>query len=56
MIVAGRGGGRITPGRVVAVDRPVADLHRSVMEVMGVTGPEVEDFGDNTGGLSEFLG
>lgn len=56
VVVAGGGGGRITPGRVIEVDQPLADLHRTVMELMGVTGPEVENFGDNTGGLPALLG
>ncbi len=55
VMLAGRAGGRITPGRVIDANRPLADLWRTVMTAMGATGPEVDGFGDNTGIIDELL-
>ena len=48
MVLAGNGGGAIRTGRVIEADRPLADLYRSIMRVMGASGPDVDSFGDAT--------
>jgi hypothetical protein len=55
VMLAGAAGGRITPGRVIDANRPLADLWRTVMTTMGCTGPEVDGFGDSTGTIDELL-
>ncbi len=55
VVVAGTGGGLITPGRVLDADRPLADLWRTIMTVVGASGPEVDGFGGNTGVIDELL-
>jgi hypothetical protein len=55
IVLAGRAGGAITPGRAFDADRPLADLHRTIMTVMGCDGPEVDEFGDTTGLIDELL-
>ena len=48
MLIAGNGGGAVRTGRVLEADRPLADLYRSIMRVMGASGPDVDNFGDAT--------
>lgn len=55
VVLAGGAGGLITTGRAFDADRPLADLHRTIMSVMGCDGPEVDEFGDTTGVLDELL-
>jgi len=55
IVIAGKAGGLITPGRAFDADRPLADLWRTIMTVMGGSGPEVDGFGDNTGVIDELL-
>ncbi|HWB73631.1 MAG TPA: DUF1552 domain-containing protein [Nannocystaceae bacterium] len=54
-VIAGTAGGMITPGRVLDADRPLADLWRTIMTVVGASGPEVDGFGDSTGVIDELL-
>ncbi len=51
IILAGKGGGAITPGRHIRYDRetPLANLFLNMLDVMGV---KEERFGDSTGKLS----
>lgn len=53
VLLAGRGGGAITPGRHVqyAPDTPLCNLYVSMLERMGVKPPR---FGDSTGPLGEL--
>ena len=46
MIIAGNGGGAVRTGRVLEADRPLSDLYKSIMRVMGASGPDVDAFGD----------
>ena len=55
VVLAGGGGGLIQTGRAIDADRPLADLHRTIMTVMGCDGPEVDAFGDTTGVIDELL-
>lgn len=55
VVLAGRAGGLIEPGRAIDADRPLADLHRTIMTVMGCDGAEVDEFGDTTGVIDELL-
>lgn len=55
LVVAGTAGGAITPNRVIDADRPLADLWRTIMTVLGAGGPEVDGFGGNTGIIDELL-
>lgn len=52
MVLAGTAGGRITPGRVLDADLPLANLYRTIMRLMGASGAEVDAFGDGTGDLA----
>jgi hypothetical protein len=54
ILLAGRGGGSITPGRHVkyAKDTPLANLFLDVMDRMGV---HQERFGDSTGRLTQLM-
>ena len=54
VILAGRGGGTITPGRHLKYEKntPMANLFLSLMERMGVDAPR---FGDSTGKLDQLL-
>lgn len=54
VLLAGRGGGTITPGRHVKYERetPMNNLFLSMLDRMGVEG--VEEFGDSTGRLGEL--
>ena len=51
IILAGRGGGKLTPGRLVdpGSDTPMNNLYLSMLDMMGV--PHQERFGDSTGRL-----
>ncbi|HTB62616.1 MAG TPA: DUF1552 domain-containing protein, partial [Opitutales bacterium] len=52
IILAGSGGGTLTPGRYVKYgSRPLADLYLSMMDRMGVQ--NTERFGDSTGLLTD---
>lgn len=51
LVLAGTAGGRITTGRVIAADRPLADLWRSIMRIMGVPAETVDTFGDGLADL-----
>jgi hypothetical protein len=50
LILAGKGGGSVTPGRRLraANDTPLCNLHVEIMNRMGL---DVSQFGDSTGGL-----
>jgi Protein of unknown function (DUF1552) len=56
VVLAGTAGGMITPGRAIDADRPLADLWRTIMTLVGASGPEVDGFGSNTGVIDELLG
>jgi len=55
VILAGKGGGTLKPGRVVQHDPnqrvPMSNLFVSMMQKMGIQDP---DFGDSTGGLTQI--
>lgn len=53
VLLAGRGGGTITPGRHIRFDKntPMANLFLSMMDRMGV---QAERFGDSTGRLTQL--
>ena len=54
VLLAGRGGGAIAPGRhLVYDDMPVANLFLSMLRMVGV---QDESFGDSTGTLEGLLG
>jgi len=55
ILMAGRGGGRIRPGRHVQVpeETPMCNLFLSMLDVAGVSAPR---FGDSTGPLRELAG
>jgi hypothetical protein len=53
--VAGTAGGRLRTGRVYTTKRPVADLHRTILRLMGASGPEADGFGDGTGPIAELM-
>ena len=54
VLLAGRGGGTITPGRHVKYDSetPMNNLYLSMLDRMGVEG--VDEFGDSTGRLDQL--
>ncbi len=53
IILAGAGGGTLTPGRYIQHDpAPIANLYLSLVDRMGV--PAVERFGDSTGRLTNI--
>ncbi|RIK74695.1 MAG: hypothetical protein DCC68_22580 [Planctomycetota bacterium] len=54
IVLAGRGGGTLSPGQHVRYrrDTPLANLYVSLLERMGV---EVDEFGDSTGRLLEKI-
>ncbi len=52
VILAGAGGGTLTPGRYIQNDpSPIANLYLSMLDRMGV--PSMERFGDSTGRLTD---
>ena len=53
ILLAGRGGGTITPGRQLRYPRgtPLCNLHLSLLERMGV---KADRFGDSTGPLKNL--
>ena len=55
VLLAGRGGGAVSPGRHVVVDSetPVANLFLSMLHAMGV---QEESFGNSTGLLGDLAG
>lgn len=55
ILLAGRGGGKINPGRHIAFDEetPLANLYQTMAQIMGVN---EEGFGDGTGILPEIYG
>ena len=53
LVLAGGGGGALTPGRFVKHgSKPASDLFLSMADRMGVTG--LERFGDSTGRLANI--
>ena len=54
VLVAGRGGGQITPGRHIQYDKPtpLANLHLSLLNKVGVP---MESFADSTGTVDELF-
>jgi hypothetical protein len=50
VIVAGRGGGAVSPGRHIVVDeQPIANLYVSMLNAAGIN---ATSFGNSTGALS----
>jgi hypothetical protein len=54
IVLAGRGGGKIRPGRnlVFEKDTPLANLYMTMLESMNI---EENSFGDSTGTLSSIM-
>ncbi len=53
IVLAGNGGGRLNPGRHLALSpTPMSNLYLNMLDTMGV--PSVERFGDSTGRLSDI--